>query len=329
MNRSYIIHIFTFLVIFASTGQLSAQSPSAIRAYINKYKAIALQHEREYGIPASITLAQGILESGAGESRLAREANNHFGIKALGGWNGGVYRAWDDEPQKSRFRVYSSAEESYTDHAKVLKESRYRSLYTKSIYDYRGWANELQRAGYATSKTYANALIGYIDTYQLYAVNGGVKLRPGKIITFTTTHQELVERKDIQMRQDEKSEEEEIVEATTSRLRLLVDVNGVRCTILYPGETLNNVCMKYDISKQHLLAFNEITDEDDLQEGDIVFLEKKMKRYHGPLEYYTVKEGQTLYDVSQQFGIRLSSLAKLNGKSLFASLDSGEKLRLK
>ena len=141
--------------------RLSAQSSADIRAYIDQYRNIALDHEQRYGIPASITLAQGILESGAGKSGLTRASNNHFCIKKGNGWTGPTYAAWDDEPQKSSFRVYASAEESFNDHALLLsRASRYKSLFEKSVYDYRGWAIGLQRAGYATSPTYAQALIG-------------------------------------------------------------------------------------------------------------------------------------------------------------------------
>ena len=176
--------IILLFAIISATAQ--AQSAADIRAYIAKYTRIALDEEKAFGIPAPITLAQGILESGAGRSGLTRNANNHFGIKAFGGWKGAVYQAWDDEPQKSRFRVYGSAAESYRDHSLFLKNNtRYRSLFSKSVYDYRGWAIGLQNAGYATAKTYAKALIGFIDSYQLYAVNGGVKLKAGKTVKIT------------------------------------------------------------------------------------------------------------------------------------------------
>ncbi len=187
---------FFVIVFLALFNGLFAQSPSEIRAYIDKYKLLALEQEKLYGIPAPITLAQGILESSAGTSGLATKANNHFGIKAFGGWSGGIYLAWDDEPTKSKFRVYKSAQESYTDHSKFLKDNgRYQSLFNISIYDYRGWANGLQKAGYATSKKYAKALIGYIDAYELYAINGGVKLKPGKkgIIAKTTKIEDLTQ----------------------------------------------------------------------------------------------------------------------------------------
>lgn len=309
---------------------VSAQSSADIQAYISMYKQIALEQERNYGIPAPITLAQGILESGAGKSELTRNSNNHFGIKALGGWNGRVYLAWDDETEKSRFRVYDSADESFKDHSEFIKNnSRYRDLFTKSVYDYRGWANGLQSAGYATATNYAKALIGYIDAYQLYTVNGGVKLRAGKTVTITKTitKEELVELKELQLDDSEVSEEQQNV--TNTILKYVVEINEVRCTILYPGETLSSIAMKYDIPKSKLLEFNETTSEEDIEEGDIVFLDKKKSKYSGAQDYYRVKEGETLYDISQLFGIKLASLTKLNKKDIFSTLSVGEKLKLK
>lgn len=325
------IYVLTFLIQFwGTTNNLFAQASSDINSYILQFREVALEQERIYGIPAPITLAQGILESGAGRSGLARNANNHFGIKAYGGWTGRVYLAWDDETTKSKFRWYNSASESYKDHSLFLKNNgRYRSLFSKSVYDYRGWANGLQQAGYATSQTYAKALIGYIDTYQLYAINGGVKLRPGKTVTITKTitKEELVVRKDLQLEESEVSEEQESVENTIKRY--VVEINGVRCTILYPGETLSSIAMKYDIPKSKILEYNETTSENDLREGDIIFLDKKKNKYQGAQDYYKVKEGETMYSISQQFGIKLASLTKMNNKTFFSNLSVGEIIKLK
>lgn len=339
MKRFYIVNFVFMLFAFASGA--SAQSSSDIRNYIAKYSQIALDQERAYGVPASITIAQGILESGAGKSGLTRNANNHFGIKAFGGWKGPIYQAWDDEPNKSKFRVYATAAESFRDHSLFLRNnSRYRSLFQKSVYDYRGWAIGLQKAGYATAQTYAKALIGFIDAYQLYAINGGVKLRSGATVTIRrpvqtggnkNKQQQQQGRPEFlpeeQMDENEESEEEKSVKEAV--MKFLVEVNDVRCTVLYPGQTLSSVAMKYDIPKQKLLEFNETTRESDFKDGDIVFLEKKKSKYNGAQDFYRVKEGDSLYDISQQFGIKTASLAKMNDKNLFSALKEGEKLRLK
>ena len=321
------VRAFLLIAVFGGFAiAVSAQSSSDIDNYIEKYKIIALEQEKIYGIPAPITLAQGILESGAGRSGLARNANNHFGIKAYGGWTGRVYLAWDDEAAKSKFRWYNSPSESFKDHSLFLKNNgRYRSLFSKSVYDSYG----LQKAGYATSQTYAKALIGYIDTYQLYAINGGVKLRPGKTVTITKTitKEELVVRKDLRLEESEMSEEQESVESTIKRY--VVEINGVRCTILYPGETLSSIAMKYDIPKSKILEYNETSSENDLREGDIVFLDKKKNKYQGAQDYYKVKEGETMYSISQQFGIKLANLTKINNKTFFSNLSAGETIKLK
>lgn len=309
---------------------LHAQSPSDIRAYVNQYKNIALEQERLYGIPAPITLAQGILESGAGKSGLATNANNHFGIKAAGGWSGEVYLAWDDEAKKSRFRVYGSAAASYEDHSKVLKNSgRYQPLFNFSIYDYRSWAYGLQKAGYASATEYAKALIGYIEAYQLYTVNGGVKLKPGKktVISKTITVDQLSHSDDLIIDESVTTEEEEAVKTITNRY--LVLINGVRCTILNPGETISSIAMKYDIPRQDILKLNETDTESDFRDGDVVYLKKKKRKYHGALDFYRAKEGETIYNIAQQFGIRKDRLAKMNHLDPSSELAEGELVRLK
>lgn len=320
------------LIIIALYSCLSCygQNMAAVQTYIEKYKTIALQHEREYGIPASITLAQGILESGAGTSSLTRASNNHFGIKAGNGWSGQVHLAWDDETVKSRFRCYNSPEESYIDHAKLLSTSKYyRNLFKINIYDYRGWAYGLKKAGYATSPTYAQALIGLIDHYKLYAINGGAKLRPGKTVIITT-YKDVVkpvfEEDDI-ISDDEITEEEaSVVEAMN---RYVAEINDIHCTVIQPGEDLAAISRKYDIAPSDLMNYNELATENQAKEGDIIFLDKKKKKYTGPQDVYIAKGGESLHDISQSFGIQLKQLAKLNNMSEYILLDKGTRLYLK
>lgn len=321
-----ILILLSFYFVHLSPGL--AQSSSQIQAYIDKYKNMAMEQERKYGVPAPITLAQGILESAAGTSKLSQVSNNHFGIKNFGGWKGPTTYAFDEEP--SWFRVYPSVAASYEDHSRfLLDNSRYRNLFDKSVWDYRGWAWGLLKSGYATAPNYAKALIGYIEVYRLYEINGGVKLRPGKtvLITKTITREELVENKELRMEEDEVSEEEQVVEEIVQRI--VVAVNDVRCTLLYPGETLSSVANKYDIAPEKLLDYNESGSEKDFREGDLVFLERKKKRYGGAQDFYRAREGETLYQVAQQFGIRLNSLARMNNRDIFEKLKEGEKLRLK
>lgn len=307
-----------------------AQSRTAVQSYIEKYKAVALQHEEEYGIPATITLAQGILESCAGTSSLTRASNNHFGIKAGNSWSGNVKMAWDDEAVKSSFRCYGSAEESFRDHARLLSTCRhYRNLFKINKYDYRGWAYGLKKAGYATSPTYAQALIGLIDHYKLYSINGGAKLRPGKTVVITT-YKDVVkpvfEEDDIIADEEVTEEEEAVADAIN---HYVVEINDIHCTIIQPGENLASVSRKYDIDISDLLVYNELATENQAKVGNIIFLDKKKKKYTGPQDVYIVREGETLYNVSQSFGIQLKRLARMNDMPEYVMLEKGTRIYLK
>lgn len=324
------ITILIISILLSINIPINAQSSSDIQLYIAQYKQIALEQEQKYGIPASITLAQGILESAAGKSMLTRNANNHFGVKAYGGWTGAIYHAWDDEKQKSKFRKYASAQESFRDHSIFLRSnSRYSSLFAKSVFDYRAWAIGLQIAGYATASNYAKALIGFIDAYRLYSINGGVKLRPGRTVTITKVirNEVPVIAEDCIMNEEEESQEEE--EITKIVKRFVVDINNVRCTLLYPGQTLASIAMKYDIPQCKILEYNELSSIVDIQEGDVIYLQHKKDKYSGIQDFYRVGVNETLYSISQKFGMRMASLAKLNGKTIFDHLEEGERLRLK
>lgn len=325
MKRYWIIILFLF------TAQIIiAYNPAEVQAYISQHKEIALKNEKEYGIPAPIILAQGILESGAGTSGLTISSNNHFGIKAGPKWKGRVHLAWDDESQKSRFRCYASAAESYQDHARLLTtNSCYRPLFKINIYDYRGWAHGLKKAGYATAPRYAQALIGIIDQYKLYEINGGAKLRSGKtvIITSYKTIEKPVFEEECILDEDEESEEQTMI--AEAAIRYAVLINDIHCTVLQPGETLASISRKYDISPAQLLKFNELGSEYQVKEGDIVFLDKKKKKYYGAQDVYFAKRGETLYDVSQEFGIQLHQLAKLNNMNDYVRLQEGTRIILK
>ena len=170
-QKSVFCLIFAVFWAFSATAQPKHQR---YLDYINRYKAVALQHEREYGVPASITLAQGILESSGGQSKMALEANNHFGIKAYH-WKGEVYGACDSLKQVG-YRKYAAPEDSFLDHVLFLKGPRYSVLYDLDVTDYRSWAQGLRDCGYAEDANYPSKLISIIEQYELYALNGGKRL---------------------------------------------------------------------------------------------------------------------------------------------------------
>lgn len=338
MNTKINIKIIRFIllaiaVIICHANSSAQYNVNAVKAYIQKFTPLALENEKNYGVPASITLAQAILESRAGASSLTRASNNHFGIKKHKDWKGKVYYAQDDEPQKSAFRCYSSAEESYRDYAKFLSDQeRYRSLFRISKYNYREWAFGLKRAGYATATDYATALIGIIDYYKLYAVNGGVKLHRGK----QKRKQQYIEIEEIVYEDteeyepmDDNEESEEETDLMNAIRNYVVEINDIPCTVIMPGEELSHIASDYDLSIEKILEFNEITSPSQLKSGDIIFLDKKKKKYNGAQDFYTARGGETLYYVSQQYGIQLGRLAKLNGLNQSTYLDKGACLKLK
>lgn len=328
---SELIYSFRCIIIvlfFMAPLPLHAFDSATVFSYIAQYKDIALNNEKEFGIPASITLAQGILESAAGTSILTKASNNHFGIKAGSEWTGPVYRAWDDEITKSRFRSYASAQESYRDYAVLLSTNRrYQSLFQISVYNYRAWAHGLKNAGYATAENYAQALIGIIDHYKLYSVNGGVKLRQGRMVAVEISAGDADQLSKSVVSNDELTEEELVI-ANAVR-NYAVEINGIHCAVIQPGENLASISRKYDISSVELLKFNELSNERQAKEGTIIFLNKKKKKYEGPQDVYIAREGETLHDVSQMFGIRLSQLAKINHTGEYVRLVKGSRVHLK
>ena len=257
---------------------VSTQGKDAYSAYIATYSGMAVEQMKKYGIPASITLAQGLLESDAGRSTLAVKCNNHFGIKCHSDWTGRkMYH--DDDAKQECFRCYRDADESFRDHSLFLVNgARYQSLFKLGSTDYKGWAKGLKAAGYATSPTYATKLIELIERYGLdrYDSKNGVRLKDGQL-----PHQPLL-------------------------------VNGQRCVRLREGETLKDIAREYGMQLSMLRRFNEVDRKFTPPAGTLVFLERKKSRADKEHRTYVVKKGDSLWSISQNFGIRISSLVKRN-----------------
>ena len=272
-----------------------AQSKDAFANYIARYGNLAVDQMKKYGIPASITLAQGLLESDAGRSTLAVKCNNHFGIKCHSDWTGRkMYH--DDDARQECFRCYSDADDSYRDHSLFLVNgSRYQSLFKLSVTDYKGWAKGLKAAGYATSPTYADKLIEIIERYGLdrYDKSGGVRLKPGQI-----PHQPML-------------------------------VNGQRCVRLREGETLKDIAREYGMQLSLLRRFNEAERKFVPQAGTLIYLERKKSRADREHRTYVVKKGDSLWSISQQFGVKMRPLANRNHLSQDNPLSVGMTLLLR
>jgi hypothetical protein len=246
---------------------------------------------RIYGIPASITLAQGILESGDGLSKLAREANNHFGIKCHD-WTGDrIYH--DDDEKGECFRKYRHAEESYRDHSEFLRNrQRYSELFSYDPKDYKSWAHGLKKAGYATSPTYATTLIKIIEENQLHLF-------------------------DLQAMESTASAEQRIVRLP----------NGAKFILLGKGETIEDVAALYKRNVKKLLKYNDLTYESVATENSRIFI--KPKKCRGSHKIYKVREGETMHSISQQEGIKLRWLYKRNQKNVGWQPKKGDELKLK
>ena len=247
--------------------------------YIRKYRGIAVDEMRRYQIPASITLAQGLLESGAGRSTLARKSNNHFGIKCGSSWRGRTVRHNDDRRNEC-FRAYRHAKDSYADHSKFLRTgSRYSSLFRLKITDYKGWARGLKRAGYATDPRYADRLIGIIELYDLdqYDRKGGLKWAT----EFPNPHQPYL-------------------------------ANDMVYIIARRGDTFKKLGKEFDISRRKLRKYNELPKDYQFTGGEIIYLEQKHKRAAAGFVLHVVKPGDSMYSISQKYGIRLKYLYKMN-----------------
>lgn len=275
-----VIHYICFFCLLSFVLPVSAQRRNkAYEDYIKTYREIAVDEMKHYHIPASITLAQGLLESGAGKSDLARRSNNHFGIKCGGSWKGRSVRANDDAPNEC-FRAYKSPKDSYRDHSKFLSSgARYAFLFRLKITDYKGWAHGLKKAGYATDPRYAYRLINIIELYDLdeYDKKGGLKWME----RHPNPHQTYL-------------------------------ANGLVYVIARRGDTFKSLGDELDISKKKLRKYNELPKDYVFKGGEIIYLKEKQKRAAKDYIVHVVRQGDSMYSISQQYGIRLKNLYKMN-----------------
>ncbi|HRO47563.1 glucosaminidase domain-containing protein [Agriterribacter sp.] len=330
------VNILLVCAIFGYST-LTAQNPAIIR-YINTYKFLAIQEMQRTGVPASIKLAQGILETQAGESDLVKRSNNHFGIKCKTGWSGDkVYH--DDDERGECFRAYASAEDSYRDHSDFLKRSqRYAFLFQLDPADYKDWAKGLKKAGYATNPKYTQQLIKYIEAYdlQLYTLVAlGKRKMEAEQPVYAVDGQAVPVVSTAAMVQDSEDIRPE-VEVKALRLRYPEEafrINDTRVIVALAGTPLLAIAEQYGVRYKHLLEFNELTEPDDIIRKDqLIFLQRK--RRQGANAFHIVRKAETLYDIAQEEGIRLDHLLAYNqlrgnetpaaGQRLFLQKDAAQ-----
>lgn len=301
--------LFFIIILIIPAQAVSQRKLPSYQKYISQYSDLAIQHQKEYRIPASITLAQGVLESGAGQSDLARRSNNHFGIKCHSDWRGGrVYH--DDDLRGECFRKYKRVEDSYDDHSRFLAErSRYAVLFKLNIKDYKGWAKGLQKCGYATDRAYANKLIKVIEDYELYrfdTAKGGRK--PSA---------------------DNEKKEDRLAPSYVSVRRTVYKTKGLIYVYAKDNDSFDQIAHSIGFRIKDLKKYNEVPEDFPLQKGDIVYLEKKKKKADKPHYDHVVQIGESMHSISQKYGIQVKSLYKMNKKEKDYIPEEGDVLKLR
>lgn len=318
---------FLLIVFLLSSGVVVAQHSEVVYEYIKTYKQLAIDEMIRTGVPASITLAQGIHETEAGKSDLVTRSNNHFGIKCKTGWQGEkVYH--DDDARGECFRSYSSADESYMDHSNFLKNGqRYAFLFEIDPTDYKAWAYGLKKAGYATNVKYSHILIKLIEDYNLqqYSLIALGRVAPSdEILTGNTKTISGTKNSELKSGPVEVSIEEEA--ETVNYPEGLFEINRTKVVYAKAGTSLLSLAEKNNISMHRLLDFNEMKQEDVLIKGQLIFLQRK--RRQGANDIHITRQGETMYDIAQAEGIRLENLLKFNGLASHQEPAAGEKIYL-
>ncbi len=371
MHKQLYIVLLTLAALLpgVTTGAQEAKNPVYL-SYIEKWKATALAQEKQYGIPAAITLAQGLLESGAGQSDLATQANNHFGIKCHSEWEGDTFRK-DDDKRDECFRSYYKAEDSFRDHSLFLKKKRYEVLFTYDIKDYAKWANGLKACGYATDPKYPQKLIRIIETYGLNDLKPQ-KTAPQAPLKEERPQPEVAQRekpdqqsavsepqkpkkpeqpqkpnkptkptkpgkthKPVQQHAEQVQLVQTTIETPTTVYEHVTDTvvwrpaqfranplyqnhgygktNGQKFIVAQEGDTWGSIAYMLAMEEKTLRRINDATDKQPLRGGDRIYLFPKHSKAEKSTPRHLVQPGETAWDIAQKYGIRLSSLYKLNG----------------
>ena len=317
MFKIIIATLFSVVSLTATAQRIS------IEEYIEQFKDIAINEMKRSGIPASITLAQGILESENGNSELVKKSNNHFGIKCKSTWSGESV-THDDDATGECFRAYTNAGESYRDHSDFLKANkRYGSLFNLDPVDYEGWAKGLKKAGYATNPRYPDLLIKYIEQYDLqqYSLAALNKLPETDIVKTgeikTALPVEKIDENPTPLNNNVGIDAD--LDKTTS-------INNTKCVFVKKGTSLLVIANKNDISLSKLMDFNDMTEEGLLAKDQYVYLHKKQKT--GDRDFYIVQPGESVYDVAQKTGIQQKYLLQYNDLNIPVKLNANSKLFL-
>jgi len=306
--------VFIFSILFGISAAAESGDPKprySRSEYIAMWKDVAVRQMQEHGIPASITLAQAILESGDGNSMLAREGNNHFGIKCHG-WTGKkVYH--DDDARNECFRKYRNASESFADHSDFLKRSRYAFLFDYEITDYKSWAHGLKKAGYATNPKYPALLIRLIEENNLtaYDMEAAGKMSKGRPVAQTP--------------KSGKSPDEITVTLGTAGYK--VSKNNIKYTETKTAETPRSLAKKLDMGPWQIRRYNDLNKGETIPAGARVYMQPK-RRKAAEAKQHIAAEGETLREISQKYGVKTRRLRKMSGFDRGYEVKPGDKVIL-
>ncbi|MEI2739908.1 MAG: glucosaminidase domain-containing protein [Chitinophagaceae bacterium] len=322
----------TIVAFLLLTGTAShAQKQETVTDYINQFKDIAIAEMKRTGVPAAITLAQGIHESGAGQSKLVLASNNHFGIKCKSSWTGESVRH-DDDAKGECFRKYPASEDSYKDHSDFLKNGqRYASLFSLEPTDYEGWANGLKKAGYATNPKYPQVLIKLIEDYSLQnytLIALGKETNQDDAVGIATTGMPS----GVATGMNNTVQDADVTEVKVNKdTKVYPDgefrINDTKVVFVSKGTSFISVAKQYDVDLSKIYEFNEMSRMEVSDKDQLIYLQRKRKT--GNTEFHIVQPGETLHDIAQQEAIRLESLRELNWLKENEKPAIGERLSLK
>lgn len=350
-----------FLLILTSCGasRRASKTPAAPGAtasyavdYLNRFSALAVSEMKRTGIPASITLAQGMVESDYGRSTLARKGNNHFGIKCHSDWKGGkIYH--DDNRRGECFRAYRSAEESYRDHSDFLVNgSRYRDLFRLPGDDYKAWAHGLKKAGYATDPRYPSKLIAKIEEYDLHrydrieglasplprqasrsqavpmpSAGSGTADRPATVASGNSSATGSVAQLEAPAGGEPEAEEPiKVISLTNNRIK---ENNNVEYIIVEEGETFESIAEDFNLLSWEINRYNDLAPGSDAAPGQVVYLQPKRNRAAGENSIHVAQVGDTMRSISQKYAVKLTALYKMNLMDEGAECVPGQKVRIR
>jgi len=316
------------LSVLGSLGTFAQELSPVVSSYIQQYRNIAITEMQRTGVPAAITLAQGIHETQAGQSDLVVMSNNHFGIKCKSNWTGETV-THDDDRRGECFRKYNDAEQSYRDHSDFLRDNqRYAFLFELDPTDYKEWAKGLKKAGYATNPKYPDLLIKLIEDYQLedytLIAMGRMDLNSADI---------AVNNDRPRMRAGGHGAATTVKAVETSNHTLpdypagIFKINGTQVLFVAAGTAFLPIAMEHDLPLAKLFEYNDMDPADIATTDQLIFLQRKRKQ--GDKETHWVVEGETLYQIAQQEGIRLENLLKYNQLTADMQPAAGETLSLR